>query len=761
MVRFFKYILFFLIFLVFVGVLAVGGILYVYSRNLPDVRNLERWKPVQVSKVYASDGSLITQFFIQRRVYVSIDKIPDHVKNAFISIEDRTFYSNPGIDVVGILRAAVKNLSAGRIVAGGSTISQQLIKNLFLTPERSFRRKVKEVILAIKLNQVYPKEKILEMYLNQIYLGHGAYGVEAASQVYFGKHVWELNVCEAAVLAGLPKAPSRYDPFKNMEGALNRRNAVLKAMVEEGYIDIHTAKECFKSPIVLKERDEEEEDINDYFTEMVRLWFVNKFGSDALYKGGYKIYTTIDKDLLRDSHYIIKDHLEYLQQQVGFPKLTKDEKRKFLQWYEKQKVEKLKPGRIYIALVESRRGNTIYFKIKHIRGRVSFQGSLRYARRGTPFYVRYLGDDRFEFIPFLEAAAVSIEPKTGAIRSLVGGYDFGKTKFNRAVQGKRQPGSSFKPFVYTTAIMKGYTQITQIEDEPVAIWDPTKNEEWVPRNYHGEYNGTVILREALARSLNAASVNLFLALGYDPVISLARQMGIKSKLPKVPSLVLGSAEVSPLEMAGAYNTFANGGIHCEPYFVEKVVDANGMVVYHHTQNCKRVIPEGENAVMVDMLQAVVKEGTGRRATILGFPVAGKTGTTNDYTDAWFAGFSTNLTTVVWVGYDFKKTIGKKMTGARAALPIWIDIMATAHTDKAVADFPMPYNTIYVPIDMETLKVANAECLENSKEILFIKGTQPDEDCSGNEIYLNGEKPEEEDNFILDMLGEEDGIQTAQ
>ncbi|WP_457644115.1 penicillin-binding protein 1A [Persephonella sp.] len=709
-------------------------IVWINSRNLPDVRNLEYWKPSQVTKVYASDGSILTEFYIQRRQYVPIDQIPDFVKNAFIAIEDRTFYTNIGIDPIGIMRAAVMNLLSGRIVAGGSTISQQLIKNLFLTPERSLSRKVKEMILAIRLNRVYPKDKILEMYLNQIYLGHGAYGVESASQVYFGKHVWELDICEAAVLAGLPKAPSRYDPYKNIEGATERRDAVLQSMLEEGYIDINTAKRCFEQPITLREVDEEDIDIKDYFTEMVRQWFASRYGVDELYKGGYRIYTTIDKNLLRNAHYVIKDHLEYLQLMVGFPKLKEDEIKRLLEEYEEQSAEKLIKNHIYIGLIEKVSRKKVYVKVKDHKGYFVFQGRLKNARKGIPVYVRYVEGEKFEFVPYLEGAIVSIDHATGAIRAIVGGYDFLKTKFNRAVQAKRQPGSAFKPIVYTAAILKGYTQISLLNDEPVAIWDPDRFEEWIPENYDREYHGEVTLRYALSHSLNAASVNLFLDVGYNPVLSLAYQMGIKTKLPRVPSLVLGSADISPLELATVYSVFANGGMKCKPYFIERVEDFSGNVLYQHEKDCVYIIPEEENAVMVDLLRAVVKEGTGRKAKVLGFPVAGKTGTTDDYTDAWFAGFSPKLTTVVWVGYDTKKKIGWKMTGAKAALPIWIDFMATAHTDEEIPDFQLPEGVAYVPIDPETRLVANDHC--PGEEILFIIGTEPEVDCDGNFVVEN-------------------------
>ncbi|RMD45154.1 MAG: PBP1A family penicillin-binding protein, partial [Aquificota bacterium] len=699
------------------------------TRDLPDVRALEKWNPAEVSYVYDKNGEILTTFYIQNRQYVTIDKIPKYVQDAFVAIEDKSFYDNIGVDFLGIFRAAIKNLSEGRIVAGGSTISQQLIKNLFLTPEKSFSRKFKEMVLAIKLNRIYPKSKILEMYLNQIYLGHGAYGVEAASRTYFGKHVWQLDVCESATLAALPKAPSRYDPYKNPDLALKRRNLVIQRMVEDGYIDLDTANRCLERPIVLKSYKEEDQQVNDYFTEMVRRWFAKHFGLNELYKGGYKIYTTVDKNLLMTASMIIKNHLERLQARVGFPRMSYEEKEELLDEYEKQDVGNLKKGKIYIGIVKKVIKNKIFVKIHDKEGYFLYKGSKKNLRVGIPVYVRYIEDEKFEYVPYLEGALVAIDQSTGAIRAIVGGYDFSKSKFNRAVQAKRQIGSAFKPIVYAKAILDGYTQITKIKDEPLPIWDPEKKEEWLPSNYDHEYRGDVTLRYALTHSLNAASVNLFMKVGIKPVVELAKKLGINSYLPPVPSLVLGSADIAPMELASVYSTFANQGERCEPYFVEKVVDKNGNVVYQHESKCFKILPKEENAVVVDLLKGVIKEGTGRKARKLGFPVAGKTGTTNNYTDAWFAGFSTQTTTVVWVGYDIKKRIGRRMTGAAAALPIWIDFMAATHAGKKVSDFPVPEGDIYVPIDPYTNLVATDVC--PGEKILFVKGTAPDIDCEGN------------------------------
>ena len=748
---------------IFIFLLAILIFLIVNLRNLPDIRQLESWKPSEVTRVYAHDGTLLTEFFIQKRVYIPIEKIPDHVKYAFISIEDRTFYDNIGIDPIGIVRAFFQNIVSGKIVAGGSTISQQLIKNLFLTPEKSLSRKVKEMILAIKLNRLYPKDKILEMYLNYIYLGHGSYGVEAASQVYFGKHVWELDVCEAALLAGLPKAPSRYDPYINPEGAKERRDTVINAMYKEGYITKEQAEFCLSQPIELSEENGKGV-YQDYFTEMVRQWAVSKFGWDVIYKGGYEIYTTIDKNMQKNAAAIMKDKLNKLQTYVGFPELSQEEFADLKQKYENQKVGKfLKYGKIYIGLIKKIGNKNLLIQVKEQEGYATFSGSLKNAKKllkeygEVPVYVRYLGDNNFEILPYLEGALITLDSKTGAIRTLIGGYDFQKSKFNRAIQGKRQTGSAFKPIVYMAALLNGYTQVSILKDKPMAFWDEDLNQEWIPANYYDKYFGDVSLRYALVHSLNAATVYLMSKLGFDKVIPLAKKLGIKSKIPEVYPIALGSVDVSPLELATVYATFSNLGTKCEPYFIEQVIDPHGNLVYKHEQKCEKVLPEDQTAVMIDILKGVITEGTGRKAKVLNMPLAGKTGTTDNFTDAWFAGFSPDITTVVWVGYDIKKKIGKHITGSRGALPIWIDYMASYYSDKEITDFPLPENVVYVPIDPETNLISVGDC--KRQDLLFVKGTEPELNCKGELAItipkLDNENLLEEDFFIQ----EEENIET--
>ncbi|HIE59661.1 MAG TPA: PBP1A family penicillin-binding protein [Persephonella sp.] len=727
------YIRIFLLSLLLFGIIVLFGYTLHTLNNLPDISLLENWQPAQTTKVYDCKGRLLTEFFVQKRQFVPIEKIPDFVKNAFIATEDKSFYTNIGIDFEGILRAFINNIKAGHIVEGGSTISQQLVKNLFLSSERSFSRKFKELILAIKLNRRYSKDKILEMYLNQIYLGHGAYGVEAASQVYFGKHVWELNICEAAVLAGLPKAPSKYDPFKNIEEATERRDIVLSRMVEEGYISNEEAINCKMEGIELTEYKNNER-ISDYATEAVRRWFVKYYGYENLYKGGYKIYTTFDKDIQQNATEIVKDKLENLQKVFGIRPLTNLEKENLLKAYKSQKRSiRLKPSNIYIALVSNIKKNKVKFLIRTLEGEFIYPKAKRYFKKGQPVYVRYVGGGKFEFVPYIETALVAIDHKTGEIKALVGGYDIKKSKFNRATQGKRQVGSAFKPIVYLKALQEGYTQVSILKDEPISFWDPENFEEWIPENYENKFYGDVSLRYALVHSLNVASVWLFNQIGEDPVIKLAYSLGIKTYLPKVKSLVLGSAEVSPLELATVYATFANLGKKCEPFFIKKIINSKGKVVYKNEPFCKQVVSQKEIAVLRDILEGVIQEGTGRKAKVLELPLAGKTGTTNNYTDAWFAGFSPDITTVVWVGYDYKKKIGWKATGSRVALPIWIDFIASYYgVVENVGQFENPKGVEYYPINMDTLTLATENC--KGKDLLFIIGTQPEVSCEGKYIF---------------------------
>ncbi|MGC9080453.1 penicillin-binding protein 1A [Sulfurihydrogenibium sp.] len=731
--------------LAFFAVFIFGFSIYAFiiTRDLPDVRQLENWKPPEASVILDYQDKVYNELYVQKRYYVPIEKIPDYVKKAFIATEDKSFYSNPGIDIFGILRAAIKNIIKGGAAEGGSTISQQLVKNLFLTPEKSISRKIKEMVLAIRLNKVYSKDKILEMYLNQIYLGQGSYGVEAAARTYFGKSVSNINLCEAAVLAGLPKAPSKYNPYVNPDLAEKRKQVVLQRMLEEGYITQEEYQKCVERPIKLAGIIRSD-NFNDYFTEVIRQWIVEKYGEEAVSQGGLKIYTTIDTALQMYAQKRVQQWLEDLQNRVGFPKLSKEDIDYLKDKYENQKVspETLIKNYIYVAKINEVSKGKIKFSIDQVNGE-AFVKSAFNLKPGDYVYVKYMENGSFKVLPFLESAVVSIDSKTGGIRVLIGGYEFRKSQFNRVFQSKRQPGSAIKPIIYMAALLNGYTQISYLEDKPIGFWDYSQNKEWVPKNYDGNYYGTVTLRKALAKSLNAATVYLLTQIDFDPVFSVASKVGIKQKLPRYYSLALGSVEITPIELANAFATFGNYGTRCEPFFIRKVVDKEGNILYQQEPRCEEVLPKPESAVMVDLLRAVVLEGTAVKASSMSVPVAGKTGTTNDYADAWFAGFDPDLTTVVWVGYDKRKPIGKGMAGAEAALPLWMDIMNYANRSGVYKEFPKVEGTVYIPIDPITNKVANNNC--PGQYILFVEGTYPTVDCDGNQVDFSQlfAKPEEQ------------------
>lgn len=706
----------------------------ILTRTLPDVRQLEHWKPPEASVIYDYKGRVYSELYTQKRYYVSIEKIPEIVKKAFIATEDKSFYKNIGVDFFGILRAFFKNILSRGISEGGSTISQQLVKNLFLTPEKSINRKIKEIILAINLNRQYSKDHILEMYLNQIYLGQGSYGVEAASLTYFGKHVWEVDLCEAAVLAGLPKAPSKYNPYANLELTEKRKIVVLSRMLDEGYITEEEFKSCKEKPIRLAGKNKE---VNfDYFTELIRQFVVQEYGEEAITIGGLKIYTTIDRDLQMYAQRRLQERLDQYQGIYGFPKISKDEEEYLLERYKNQNVtpENLITNYVYVAKVLSVKGKSLRFQISNWEESLTTPYQIKNLSPDSYVYVKYLGNGQFKLIPFLEGAIVSVDSKTGEIRALVGGYDFIKSQFNRVFQSKRQPGSAIKPIIYAAAILNGYTQVSVLRDEPVYFWDYSQNKEWVPRNYDGVYYGRVSLRKALAKSLNAATVNLLAEIGFDNVIDVGYKLGIKQKLPPYYSIALGSIEVTPIELATVFATFGNQGIRCEPFYIKEVVDQLGNVLYRKKPVCQQVLPPQENAVIVDLLRSVILEGTAVAASSLPFQVAGKTGTTNDYADAWFVGFDPDITTLVWVGYDKRRTIGKGVSGATVALPIWMDVMSYHNRGAPYKEFPSVEGTVYVPIDPITLKIANDNC--PGKYILFVSGTNPTVDCDGAQVDLS-------------------------
>jgi penicillin-binding protein 1A len=556
-----------LILVIFFGVFlfVVFAILLALSANLPSPKALKDWKPPEATVIYDYKGRPFGDIALQRRYYVSLDKIPAHTRYAFISAEDKNFYKHFGIDPIAVLRALITNISSKDIRQGASTITQQLARNLFLTPERSLTRKIKEALLAIKIEREFSKDKILELYLNYIYLGQGAYGVEAASRIYFGKSVKDLTVDESAVLASLPKAPTKYNPFRNPERILERRNYVLLRMLEDGYITQEEYETYSKKPLRL--RLENRYYGMDYFLDYVKDYVVEKYG-EAILAGGYAIYTTIDKDLQEHARQVLEKGIYRVAKANGIPALPADyytaEK-----LYKEQKVD-IKPGKVLIGKIKDVQGGEYVVEIGDKEFKAE-KGDLTFEK-GDYVFVRFYQakkELRWEVLPDLQGALVALDAKTGAIRAMVGGYSYMRSPYNRAVYAKRQPGSAIKPIIYLSALMKGYTQAHIIDTAPRSFYDPSTGKDWTPKNYEGVEYGPVSLRTALAKSINTATVNLLADIGFDLPLQVGRSLGLELK--PYYSMALGSIETTPLQLTSAYQAFANLGVWCKPNFIVKIV----------------------------------------------------------------------------------------------------------------------------------------------------------------------------------------------
>ena len=690
--------------------------------TLPDVRRLENWRPPQASVVYDYRDRYYGDIGVQKRHYVTIEEIPDKLIYAFVSAEDRNFFKHSGIDLGAIFRAFIANLKAGRVVQGGSTITQQLAKNLFLTRERTLKRKIKEALLAIKIERTFDKNKIMELYLNQIYLGNGAYGVEAASRVYFGKHVRELSLEESALLAGLPKAPSRFNPLVNPDVAKTRRNYVLRRMLEDGYITSEEYETAVVKPVIVM-RDSKYK-TSDYVLDMIKEYLISKYGDIAL-QGGLKIYTTIDRDMQSLAVKSLKKGLLRLARLSHIPFLPRSE-REMKSYYERQGREVVL-DRVYVAKVEEVKDGTAKVRIGKYEFNVDLKGG-NISGRGYIFVRIEEGEEEpvAVFVPDLQGALVSLDTHTGAIRAIVGGYSYSYSSYNRAIKARRQPGSAIKPVIYMAALLKGETQISSIDARARTFYDPVTGQEWTPKNYGDEEYTVVTLRQALAKSINTATVNLLDKLGFDIVLKVGDKLGLRNLKPYY-SLALGTVEVTPMELTSAYQVFANMGSKCKPFLIRRIIDNTGAVLEENNPSCEEVLPPQESRVMVDMLRAVILEGTGRSAKYLPRVVAGKTGTTDEYMDAWFIGFSPYIVTGVWVGYDLKISLGDRMSGAKATLPIWKDFMAVAAAKYPNDDFPLPEGTIMVKINTKDYVLADETC--PGIDMVFVEGTQPKLTCS--------------------------------
>ncbi len=780
-----------------IGAAAAWAAFYVtFLRDLPDLHGIADYRPLLATVVLDRHGRPVGEFFEERRRLVSLEEVPEHVVLAFVAGEDDAFFEHRGIDYRSIVRAAWVDLTSGEIRQGASTITQQTVKTLLLTPERRFSRKIKELILARRLEERLTKEEILYLYLNQIYFGNGAWGIGEAARSYFGKPVRELDVSEGALLAGLPKAPSRFSPMARPEAAEKRRQYVLRRMLEEGYLDPAAYEEALASrPELLGPAEQDDFEAARWFTEEVRRRLFEQIGGERVLREGLVVETTLDLDLQHAAVAALRRGLEALDRRQGWlgpvrrvPATEIPVERKRLA-EENGFAESLDhaPGalpsdRPLLGVVTHVDSRTKTARVAlgpeheadlHLVDLEWAQQRREGSGRPTPLdQVLRVGDvARFAVIeepsdgagarvvvhqePGVEGAVLSFELGSGDVLAMVGGYDFTRSEFNRAVQASRQPGSAFKPIIYSAALSRGYTPVTIIHDRPVIYSDPETGFTWRPENYGRRFLGPIPLRMALARSVNNATIHLLRDVGVANVVRRARRLGIRASLEADLSLALGSSPVSLLELTRAYAAFGAGGRRVEPRFIVRVRDRDGNVLLENLPLGEadaqplepepasleaeadlaappalpdgQLVPEAEAYLVTDLLRGVIEDphGTGRRARSLGHALAGKTGTTNDQGDAWFVGFSPDVATGVWVGYDERRVLGPGETGGRAALPIWMDVMKTALAERPEQSFPVPPGIVFARVDRETGLLAEGDEKETVFQA-FLAGTEPTE-----------------------------------
>ena len=748
--------------LMLLALLGAGGaaaVLHHYGQDLPDYGQLADYEPPIVTRIHAGDGRLLAEYAEQRRVFVPVDAIPTRVKQAFISAEDQEFYEHPGVDFKALLRAVVtnvRNLGSNRRPVGASTITQQVAKNFLLTNEVSIDRKIKEAILAFRIEQAYSKDKILELYLNEIFLGQRSYGVAAAALNYFNKSLDELSVEEAAYLAALPKAPNNYHPTRRTEAAVSRRNWVIGRMLEDGHVGHADAELASAQPLVTAVRAETEVVKADFFAEEVRRGLERIYGEDELYGGGLSVQTTIDPTLQRHADAALRKGLIAYDRRHGWrgPVAQLDSTVVEADWtsalkevpppaaigsWQRALVLALSANAATVGLVDGSQGRIPMAELTWARPTLEEQKVG--ARPNQPGDVLAVGDvvlvepvsqdsegKDYEAgtyglrqIPEVNGGLIALDPHTGRILAMSGGYSHAASVFNRAIQARRQPGSAFKPFVYLAALDSGYTPSSIVLDAPIVFDQGPGQEKWKPGNYTSKFYGPTTLRIGLEKSRNLMTVRLAQAIGMEKVVDYARRFGLYENLPEVLSMSLGAGETTLLQVTTAYAMLVNGGKRVVPSLIDRVQNANGATIYRHdTRDCPDCRPERwEGQAMprlpdmreqvadpvsayqtVAMLQGVVQRGTGVRLASLGRPLAGKTGTTNDYRDAWFVGFSPDLAIGVYVGFDDPKTLGKGEAGSRAALPIWKAFAEKAFEGK-------PRTPFRVPPGIRLVKVAHA------------------------------------------------------
>ena len=745
------------IFILFLSITLLLGlsilvILWSFSNNLPDYKFLINYKPPVSSKVYSGEGELVSDFSSEKRIFVPYNAIPAKVVNAFLSAEDKNFFSHPGVDAKGVVRAIINNISnylSSKRLEGASTITQQVAKNFLLTNEVSLNRKLKEAILAFRIERALSKERILELYLNQIYLGEGAYGVASASLEYFDKSINELNYVEAALLASLPKAPSRYNPYKNIKLAKFRRNLVLNNLLDNNYIDKKSYEQFINDKIILKKRKKIFIEDTRYYVEDIRKDIVDQFGFDRVYKQGFNIKTPLNLNLQNIATEVLREGLATYDKRKGWrgsltnKKISKD-------WHKYKDLEKFKLEKSInweLAIVKKIDQFSIDIETeKKITGKINYD-NISWAKKefnelvniGDIIYVKKFNKNIYELkqLPKVNGGIVVMDPFTGRVVALSGGFSFKKSEFNRASQALRQPGSAFKPFIYALALENNYSPSTLILDAPLVLEQGTDLKMWKPENYGKKFYGPSTLRMGLEKSRNLMTVRIAKDLGLKKIVNFSKQLGIYDNPSELLSISLGSAETTLLKLTSAYCSFVNGGKLVQPILIDRIQDSEGNTIFNNETrkciNCDQIsflsdeVPKisdnftkifsPETAYqMTSMLEGVVKRGTGRRLKDLKLDLAGKTGTTNKNTDTWFVGFTSKLVIGVYVGFDKPKSLGRNETGAKTAMPIFKDFVKKAIKKKDARPFKVADNITMMVVDRLTGQKANFTSKETLVEV---------------------------------------------
>ncbi|MDD3311269.1 PBP1A family penicillin-binding protein [Pseudodesulfovibrio sp.] len=741
------------------GIGAAYGLYQWASKDLPGFKKITDYNPPLVTTVYAENNQVLGYFYKEKRFLVTLDQMCEWIPKAFLAAEDASFYQHDGVDLTAIARAFVANLRAGHTRQGGSTITQQIIKRLLLTSERSYERKLKEAILAFRLENYLTKDEILTIYLNQIFLGAHSYGVEAAARTYFAKHAKDLSIAEAAMLAGLPQAPSRYNPYKSWEQAKQRQRYVLEQMRSLAWITEEQYQAALQEDVKLESMPDPSWQVGAYYLEEVRRWLIEKFGEEAVYTGGLTVTTPCDLKHQAAAEKALRRGLLDSAQRRGWlgpaghvnpgdvapvlaegPQDTANilEKDQLMKAW----VSKVDKGQAYVRF--GRYNGIIPVKAmwwvrtpdsKRSHEDVSDPDDARkILKPGDVVWVTVSKAPEnpegvwtldLEREPLVEGALVSVKPDTGEVVALVGGYSFARSQFNRATQARRQPGSAFKPIVYSAALDNGFTPASVILDAPIVYADDSQGKLWRPENFEGTFDGPTLLRTALVKSKNLVTIRIAQKLGISKIIERAEAMGLESDFPHDLSVSLGSAVVSLMNLCEAYTTFARGGSYIKPRTVLSVRSAWGEDLYASVPETVDAISPQTSFIMATLMKQVVQQGTGWRAKILGRPIAGKTGTSNNEQDAWFMGYAPYLLTGVYVGFDELKPMGKWETGSRAASPIWVDYRKVVEEDYPYQDFTQPPGIVMVRVDANTGKLASS----SSREEFFLPfkvGTEPTE-----------------------------------